>query len=108
MFHRYRYANNSPYKFTDPDGRQAIPDRPLVFYQVTTHTTTHSGAVNVARTNVSNFGIVHGTRTEVRGTVTLLPQRSLGGTPANPGPAVTTRLLNVSDKSGQNTEVTSG
>jgi RHS repeat-associated protein len=25
MFHRYRYAASNPYKFTDPDGRQAIP-----------------------------------------------------------------------------------
>ncbi|HWT17150.1 MAG TPA: RHS repeat-associated core domain-containing protein, partial [Patescibacteria group bacterium] len=24
-FNRYAYANNSPYKFTDPDGRAAIP-----------------------------------------------------------------------------------
>lgn len=23
QFHRYRYANNSPYRFTDPDGRQS-------------------------------------------------------------------------------------
>lgn len=108
QFHRYRYANNNPYKFTDPDGRQAVPDKPLVFYQMTTRTTTDGGAVNATRTNVSNYGIVHGTQTEVRGTLTLLPQRSLGGTPANPGPAVTTRLLNFSDKSGQNIEVTSG
>ncbi|MCC4601677.1 RHS repeat-associated core domain-containing protein [Xanthomonas melonis] len=108
QFHRYRYSNNNPYTFTDPDGRQAVPDRPLVFYQITTRTATDSGAVNVARTNVSNYGIAHGTRTESRGTLTLLPQRSLGGTPANPGTAVTTRLLNFSDKSGQNIEVTSG
>ncbi|WP_229298515.1 RHS repeat domain-containing protein [Stenotrophomonas maltophilia] len=25
QFNRYRYANGNPYKFTDPDGRQAIP-----------------------------------------------------------------------------------
>ncbi len=107
-FNRYWYANNNPYKFTDPDGRQAVPDKPLVFYQITMRTTTDRGAVNVTRTNVSNYGVVHGTRTEVRGTVTLLPQKSQGGTPANPGPAVTARLLNFSDKSGGNIEVTSG
>lgn len=27
QFHRYRYANNNPYMFTDPDGRQASDDR---------------------------------------------------------------------------------
>jgi RHS repeat-associated protein len=25
QFHRYRYANNNPYTFTDPDGRVAVP-----------------------------------------------------------------------------------
>lgn len=24
QFHRYRYSNNNPYKFTDPDGRRAV------------------------------------------------------------------------------------
>ncbi|MFL9582643.1 RHS repeat-associated core domain-containing protein [Stenotrophomonas sp. AB1(2024)] len=108
QFNRYRYGNGNPYKFTDPDGRQAVHDQPLVFYQTTTRTTSDSGAVDVARTNVSNYGVVHGTRTEARGTVTLLPQKSLGGKPANPGPEVTIKLLNFSDKSGQNIEVTSG
>ncbi|MCI1131115.1 D-Ala-D-Ala carboxypeptidase family metallohydrolase [Stenotrophomonas maltophilia] len=108
QFNRYRYANGNPYKFTDPDGRQAVPGQPLVFYQTTTRTTTGSGAVDVVRTSVSNYGIVHGTRTEVRGTVTFLPQKSLGGAPANPGSEVTTKLLNFSDKSGKNVEVASG
>ena len=26
QFHRYRYGNNNPYKFTDPDGRQVVCD----------------------------------------------------------------------------------
>lgn len=30
QFHRYRYANNNPYAFTDPDGRAAILAYPLV------------------------------------------------------------------------------
>ena len=28
QFHRYRYANSNPYKFTDPDGRRSMADRP--------------------------------------------------------------------------------
>ena len=28
QFHRYRYANNNPYKFTDPDGRSPVDDDP--------------------------------------------------------------------------------
>ncbi len=29
QFHRYRYANNNPYKFTDPDGRQSFRMGPV-------------------------------------------------------------------------------
>lgn len=32
QFNRYRYANGNPYKFTDPDGKQAIPlPAPYIF-----------------------------------------------------------------------------
>ena len=30
MFNRYRYANNNPYGFTDPDGREPSDDKPEV------------------------------------------------------------------------------
>jgi RHS repeat-associated protein len=29
-FNRYAFANNNPYKYTDPDGRQATSDNPLI------------------------------------------------------------------------------
>src|SRR5690606_33053656 len=35
QFHRYRYANNNPYKFTDPDGRSAVCDQTSCTIQCT-------------------------------------------------------------------------
>jgi RHS repeat-associated protein len=32
QFHRYRYANNNPYRFTDPNGRQSLPVWPVPGY----------------------------------------------------------------------------
>jgi len=33
QFHRYRYANNSPYKFTDPDGRRSVVKDGVIYIQ---------------------------------------------------------------------------
>jgi RHS repeat-associated protein len=108
-FCRYCYARNNSYRFTDPDGRQAKPDKPLVKYQTIGRRATESGAVKVERQTVSDYGIAHdGRQMEDRGSVTLLPQASADGDPAKVGDAVMTRLLNFSDKEGKTVEVTSG
>lgn len=43
-----------------------------------------------------------------RGSVSLLPQRSADGEPANVGNRMMERLLNFSEKEGKTIEVTSG
>lgn len=107
-FNRYWYANNNPYKFKDPDGRQSTDIKPLQIYQIQVRTVTTNGAVKVERQTVTNRGIVGGKTVEQRGSVLLLPQRSANGAPASPGEKVTTRLLNFSDKAGKTVSVTSG
>lgn len=108
QFNRYRYADDNPYRFTDPDGRRPKPDRPLVQYQSVTRTPGENGGVKVGRETVSDYGIANGKTTESRGEVFLLPQVSAGGDPATVGEAVLTKLLNFSDKEGKVIEVTSG
>lgn len=108
QFNRYRYADDNPYRFTDPDGRRPKPDSPLVKYQHVTRTPTEGGAVRVERQTVSDYGIANGKKVESRGEVSLLPQASAGGDPVTTGDAILTKLLNFSDKEGKVVEVTSG
>ncbi len=46
-FNRYNYANNSPYRFKDPDGKLAIPLIPLIVQTVVAAVASNSGAAAV-------------------------------------------------------------
>lgn len=109
-FNRYAYAYGNPYLFNDPDGR--LPDRPMCEHKpITTElsrTSTQSGSIVVSRQVTTSQGENQPSTTKDTGTLVLLPQRSLGGAPANPGPNVTNRLLNFSSKEGKPVQVTSG
>jgi RHS repeat-associated protein len=104
-FNRYRYANNNPYKFTDPDGRFGRPDPPHMRITTETQTQNANGSVTVQRiTSASDMAPPPPTG----GKVVLLPQSSASGAPAKVGNAVKERLLNFSEKAGKSVEVTSG
>jgi RHS repeat-associated protein len=104
-FNRYRYANNNPYKFTDPDGRFGRPDPPHLRITTESQTQNANGSVTVQRiTSASDMAPPSPTG----GEVVLLPQGSAGGAPATVGNAVQERLLNFSEKAGKSVEVTSG
>jgi len=102
-FNRYWYANNNPYKFVDPDGRYGKPTTPPYMNVVEVRTAGSNGAINVERMTTSDMGPA-----VLRGSVSLLPQRSADGEPANVGNRMMERLLNFSEKVGKTIEVTSG
>lgn len=100
------YANNNPYKFTDPDGRFARPDPPHMRIVTESQTQNANGSITVQRiTSASDMAPPLPTG----GMVVLLPQhRSAGGAPATTGDKVMARLLNFSEKANATVEVTSG
>lgn len=102
-FNRYAYANNNPYRFTDPDGRFSKPTGPLYLYEIQVEMQTKTGAIKVERGLATDYG-----QAPANGTVLLLPQRSANGAPAQVGDAVKGRLLNFSQKEAKTIEVTSG
>nr|WP_255595635.1 Ig-like domain-containing protein [Lysobacter sp. BMK333-48F3] len=104
-FNRYRYGNNDPYKFTDPDGRFGRPDPPHMWITAVGKKQNTDGSVTVQRM-ISASDTISGQPTG--GAVVLLPQRSAEGAPAKVGDAVQERLLNFSEKAGKIVEVTSG
>lgn len=102
-FNRYWYANNNPYKFTDPDGRFGHPKTPTYMSEYEIETDASNGAKNVERVYVTDMGPAL-----PRGSLTLRPQKSDNGKPAKVGNEVRGKLLNFSFKVGKNIEVTSG
>ncbi|MCX7557740.1 D-Ala-D-Ala carboxypeptidase family metallohydrolase, partial [Xanthomonadaceae bacterium JHOS43] len=104
-FNRYWYANNNPYRYKDPDGRQSQPVRE---YEVLIRTPNADGGVAVERKMVADYGIAVGGEASGAGSVTLLPQQSAQGAPAVVGREIMNRLMNFSEKEGKTVEVTSG
>ena len=54
QFNRYRYANGNPYKFTDPDGRNALLAAPLVVVPIVVGVTYYATTTAEQRTNIGN------------------------------------------------------
>lgn len=54
QFNRYRYANGNPYKFTDPDGRNALLAAPLVFVPIIIGVTYYTTTTAEQRTDLGN------------------------------------------------------
>ncbi|MBP9154352.1 MAG: hypothetical protein KBF48_05385 [Xanthomonadales bacterium] len=109
-FNRYAYANNSPYRFVDPDGR--TPWNSSQYHEPDTYVrqSTSSESSGSALVERRSEKLVGAGSIEVRnsGSVRLLPQASANGEPAKVGDAVMSKLLNFSDKEKKTVEVTSG
>ena len=54
QFNRYRYANGNPYKFTDPDGRNALLAAPLVVVPIVIGVTYYATTTAEQRTDIGN------------------------------------------------------
>ncbi|HEL3255806.1 RHS repeat-associated core domain-containing protein [Stenotrophomonas maltophilia] len=54
QFNRYRYANGNPYKFTDPDGRNALLAAPLVVVPIVIGLTYYATTTAEQRTDIGN------------------------------------------------------
>ncbi|MBP9154220.1 MAG: hypothetical protein KBF48_04715, partial [Xanthomonadales bacterium] len=89
-FNRYAYANNSPYRFVDPDGRSAIvtekKDRSVLIQYPTNFvgpeaTAQNIGAVKQHVAGMSGTYQVNGKQTVVQVEVTEVNKKFLGGTP---------------------------
>ncbi len=69
MFNRYRYANSNLYKFTDPDGRQAVLE--WTAYNRLTLMMVFRRDESQATSSVSNADISSGFRSNFSGTVNV-------------------------------------
>ncbi|WP_281162040.1 RHS repeat domain-containing protein [Stenotrophomonas hibiscicola] len=54
QFNRYRYAAGNPYKFTDPDGRNALLAAPLVVVPIVIGVTYYATTTAEQRTDIGN------------------------------------------------------
>lgn len=109
-FNRYAYANNNPYKYVDPDGRESSSSHHEDRYTAKSFTSRNinsDGSVTVSRETLQvmpNGGM----SSKNTGTITNLPQRSLRGAPATPTAKMENKLLNLSNKIQKNINVHSG
>jgi len=113
-FNRYAYANNNPYKYTDPTGmcssfagQEATSDCTPIIEQTTSQQTTNNANGSVTQTRTTTI-TGSGGSSSILGTIINLPQSSANGAAATPTDSMANSLQNLSESIEKPINVHSG
>ncbi|WNZ54222.1 RHS repeat-associated core domain-containing protein [Microbulbifer sp. MKSA007] len=103
-FNRYMYANNNPYKYTDPTGMCSVGEKHCV--ETISRTTNSDNSITVSRTDTRTNG--NTSTTTPSGSLKLKPQASANNAPATVTSTMENKLLDLSEDVNKTINVHSG